>query len=253
MVVEAERKIKQATASEATRLGKHEAEDLDGTYDALALLFPRVQSLGHHLQGTPCQGWGSPEISEPGGLQKATGTYLSTPSLLLLTACPVTAPHFRFSFILPSGLERQWSWEETKLPVICTINHLLYRPPTPSSAPSPTHSHSCHPRCGPGLSGALRFVFAFFGSIFFLKPTQFIGHSARIQCYVELGISPARGPTAGSLTPRPAAKDAARTVGPPTTGHSAPDPCGGSRDQLLAPPSHLSLPISVEKRFSKPI
>lgn len=127
--VEAERKIKQATAREATRLGKHEAEDLDGTYDALALLFPRVQSLGHHLQGTPRQGWGSPEISEPGGLQKATGTYLSTPSLLLLTACPVTAPHFRFSFLLPSGLERQWSWEETKLPVICTINHLLYRPP----------------------------------------------------------------------------------------------------------------------------
>lgn len=169
---------------------------------------------------------------------------MSTPSLLLLTACPVTAPHFRFSFLLPSGLEWQWSWEETKLPVICTINHLLYRPPPPLSAPSPTHSHSCHPRCGPGLSGALRFVFAFLGSVFFLKPTQFIGHSARIQCYVELGISLARGPTAGSLSPHPAAEDAARTVGPPTTGHSAPDPCGGSRDQLLAPPpspfsSHL--------------
>lgn len=152
-------------------------------------------------------------------------------------------------FALP-GLEQQWNWEETKLPVICTINHLLYRLPPHLSAPPPTDPKPPppgHPPCGPGLSGALSIsldlglpspsILLFY----FLNQRSSLATLHAFSVIEELGFSLAPRARADALALLgSAAGGRGGTLGPRTTEHSASDPCGGSR----GPASVVPLPLS---------
>lgn len=88
---------------------------------------------------------------------------------------------------------------------------------------------------------------------FFFKPAQFIGHSARIQCYRGAGILAGAPGGDSSSTGQPPLW----TALDPTIAHLAPDPLEGVgtghlQSSFLSP--HLSLlPISAEEGFSKPV
>lgn len=105
-------------------------------------------------------------------------------------ACPITVPHLSsFPLICPhwAGAAVELG-RDSKLPVICNINHLLYRLPlsatSPTNPPGPT-------QCEPGLSWALSMSLDLCLPFFFFKKKNQHNSLATLHAFsvtVELGF-----------------------------------------------------------------
>lgn len=227
---------------------RSEAQDR-GTSDAGLLFFPvESKALAITSKAPPAKD-GAPRRSlNLEDYKKRRGLIWARPACCVWPRMPITVSHFSsFPLICPhwAGAAGELG-RDSKLPVVCNINHLLYRLPWSATSP-PT------PRTPPMWTWALlgfihvfRFVFAFF--FFFLNHSSLATLHA-FSITMELGFL---------LEPPAAALGSILCwmALDPTIEHLAPGP-GGSGGWAPADPSPLShlslLPILRKKGFQNPI